>query len=330
LTIPTKTISATACANIALIKYWGKRDIVLNLPAVGSISLTLEALQTKTSVCFDPKLKRQQHKINAQTTSRPQLKRVEKFLDLLRHETGLNLHARVESFNNFPTGAGLASSASAFAALGLAATRALGLNYSQKELSVLARKGSGSAARSVYGGFVEMRKGINPDGEDAYAVQLQSKEYWDLRVLILVTSEKEKHISSTEAMKICAKTSPYYKKWIDESDADLSGMRTAIEMKDIEKLGELAEYSTFKMHALMISAWPAILYWNAKTVELIHQVQQLRKKGIPAFVTIDAGPQIKVITLPDYTSGLKDSFRGFNGIVKIIESRLGGDAEIQE
>jgi diphosphomevalonate decarboxylase len=323
-----KTATAVACANIALIKYWGKRNIALNLPAVGSISLTLEALKTQTRVTFDPTFEKDNLIINNQQASESQRERAANFLDIIREKSGISHYAEILSENNFPTGAGLASSASAFASLTLSATHAAGLNLNKKDLSGISRIGSGSAARSIYGGIVEMQKGKNQSGEEDFAVQLAPQDYWDLRLLILVTSKKEKKIGSTEAMKISAETSPYYKDWIDSSTKDLVEMRETIQTRDFEKLGDLAEYSALKMHALTLSSKPPILFWNSKTLELIEEVRKLRHDGIPAYFTIDAGPQVKVITLPDHINFLKKYFQSFRGIDDMIESKLGPDAKI--
>jgi diphosphomevalonate decarboxylase len=324
----SKTAQAVACANIALIKYWGKRDIVLNLPAVGSISLTLEALKTQTRLTYNPDLEKDHLVINGQQASESQRKRVENFLDIIRRKSGNSHFADIISENNFPTGAGLASSASAFAALSLAATHASGLELSKKDLSELSRRGSGSATRSIYGGIVEMKKGGHPSGKEDVAVQLASKDYWDLRILILITSGKEKKIGSTEAMNISANTSPYYQNWINSSGGDLDEMRNAIREKDFEKLGELAEYSALKMHALTLSSRPPVLYWNGTTLELIEEVRSLRKKGIPVYFTIDAGPQVKVISLAKHLSTLKKHFESFRGVENNIESVLGPDVTL--
>lgn len=328
MTQKPKTATAVACANIALIKYWGKRNIALNLPAVGSISLTLEALKTRTQISFDSTLNRDNLILNGQPASESQQNRIGEFLNIIRDKSESYLFANIISNNNFPTGAGLASSASGFAALSMAATHALGLNLDKKELSGLSRRGSGSATRSIYGGYVEMRKGDDPSGKDDFAIQLAPQDHWDLRLLVLITSEEQKKIGSTEAMNLTSKTSPYYRDWINSSGKDLDDMKDAIQNRDFEKLGDLAEYSAMKMHALILSAKPPIIYWNSKTLELIEQVRELRQSGIPAYYTIDAGPQVKVVTLPDHIEVLKKHFTSFPGIENIIESKLGPGTEI--
>jgi len=320
-----KSATALACANIALIKYWGKRDPILNLPAVGSISLTLDALQTKTRVIYNPELNQDLLTINNSEATDAQTKRVQKFLDIVRAKYGFREYATVISDNNFPTGAGLASSASAFAALSMAATCAAGQKMTKKDLSLLSRRGSGSAARSIYGGIVEMQTGEDPKGEKDYAIQLATPDYWGLRVLILITSAEEKKIGSTEAMNLSAETSPYYQQWVISAKSDLHEMKQAIQDKDFEKLGELSEFSALKMHALPLTSRPSVIYWNSGTLDLIEEVRILRQQGIPAYFTMDAGPQVKVITLSEYAGSLMNHFSHKKGIKRCIESKLGAD-----
>ena len=321
-----KSAFAVACANVALIKYWGKRNGMINLPAVGSISLTLEALKTRTRVTFDPELEADNLIINNHQATDHQQQRIAQFLNIIREKSGTHLFAKIISENNFPTAAGLASSASGFAALAMAAASALKLNLSKEALSGLSRLGSGSAARSIYGGIVEMQKGHDSSGKEDFAVQLAPPEYWDLRVLVLVTSKEEKKTGSTNAMNISAKTSPYYTSWVASSAADLDEMRDAIRKKDFEKLGDLTEFSTLKMHALTLSSKPPVIYWNSRTLELIEQTRELRFGGVPVYFTIDAGPQVKLITLPEHMKTLSQHFGSIPWIEKLLETKLGPDA----
>lgn len=321
---------ARAHANIALIKYWGKRDEQLNIPAVGSISLTLNALWTETEVIFDPKRSQDELVLNNRQATPDELRRTSRFLDLIRAIKKTTLKARVHSVNNFPTAAGLASSASGFAALTVAASEALGLKFSPKEWSVLARQGSGSAARSIFGGLVEMHTGQLPDGSDAFAEPLAPPDYWDLRLLIGITSARPKKIGSTEGMNRSRETSPYYRAWIESQSADLQEMREAIRQKDFQKLGELSEHSCLKMHALALSSRPGILYWNAITIDAMHAVRELRSKGVAAYFTIDAGPQIKVLCLPENEVRVRDMLRSINGIERIVVNKPGNGVQILE
>ena len=322
--------TAVAHSNIALIKYWGKHNSALNIPAVGSISLTVKELTTQTQIHFNPDMKHDVLILNGKRASHAIEDRSSKFLDIIRLKSGLRFYAEMVSQNNFPTGAGLASSASAFAALALAASKAAGKNYTKTQLSELARYGSGSAARSIYGGFVEMKIGQKSDGSDTVAVQLANPDYWQIKLLIIITATSQKEVGSTKGMNHTLNTSPYYPQWVNTSVIDIQEMRLAISNKDFEKMGELAEYNCLKMHALCLSARPAVIYWNQVTVELMHFVRELRNSGLPAYFTIDAGPQIKVITLAHYVGTLRKKLQVLPGIKKIIETDLGPDAKLVE
>lgn len=320
--------TAIAHANIALVKYWGKRDYRLNLPAVGSISMSLQELYTKTHILFDSNLDKDHLIIGHEAAAENQRVRVSKFLDLVRSISGIGYFAMVKTENNFPTGAGLASSASGFAALAVAACAALNLNLSGKELSILARQGSGSAARSIFGGFVEMKKGIEPDGSDCFAEKIAEANQWDLHMLIAITSEKEKSVGSTEGMKISEKTSPYYQNWIASSDEDIRACREAILKKDFSLLSEVAERSCLKMHALAMSSQPALIYWNDITLKLIHLIRGMRKNGIPVFFTIDAGPQVKAVCEADYVEHVRKNIVEIESVKKVIHTTIGQDARV--
>jgi len=322
--------TAIAHSNIALIKYWGKRRSTFNIPAVGSISLTLQELFTQTKVRFDPSLKQDMLILNGKRSSHEIEDRASRFLDLIRRKSDLPFKAQVVSHNNFPTGAGLASSASAFAALALAGSKAAGKTLTKVELSQLARLGSGSAARSIYGGFVEMKTGRKLNGQDAVAVRLAKPDFWPIKLLIVITTTLGKGIGSSQGMDHSKNTSPYYSQWIKTSVNDLAEMRLAIRNKDFEKMGELAEYSCLKMHSLCFSARPALIYWNQLTIELMHYIRELRNSGLPAYFTIDAGPQVKVLTLPEYGSTLRKKLHQVPGIKEIIETGPGPDAKVVE
>lgn len=286
---------ARANTNIALVKYWGKRDAALNLPAVGSLSLTLEGLSTRTSVAFDGSAAADSLVLNGEPADARALGRIAKFLDIVRARAGIKEHARVESANDFPTAAGLASSASAFAALALAATRAAGLQLDDRELSVLARRGSGSAARSIFGGFAEMQRGQRADGEDSFATPIASD--WDVRLVIAATVTGPKSTLSTDGMRHTAETSPYYDAWVRMSEADLKSARDAIARHDLEALGTVTEASCLSMHASAMAARPAVVYFHGATIEGWRIIQELRKSGVPAWFTCDAGPHVKALTV---------------------------------
>jgi diphosphomevalonate decarboxylase len=287
---------AEARTNIALVKYWGKRDAALNLPAVGSLSLTLDGLATRTEVRFDAALAADELSLNGESAAGEPLRRVSKLLDLVRERAGRSERARVVSSNDFPTAAGLASSASAFAALALASTRAAGLELTLRDLSILARRGSGSAARSIFGGFVEMHKGARPDGEDAFAEPLDGAQALDVRLVVAVTSEGPKETLSTDGMRRTMETSPYYAAWLATSEPDLAEARRAIVARDLEALGTVTERSCLAMHASAMAARPGIVYFLGATIEGFRAVQKLRGAGVPAWFTCDAGPHVKALT----------------------------------
>jgi len=317
------TAVARAHSNIALVKYWGKRDAALNTPAVGSISVTLAALHTDTRVTFRPGLRSDEFWLDG---SRSDATRVSRVLDLVRRRAATDQYAVVSSTNNFPTGAGLASSASGFAALAVAAAGASGLTLADRELSILARHGSGSAARSIFGGFAEMHAGVAADGSDSFAQQLLEPADWPVSVAVAITERGEKSINSTIGMVESAATSPFYRAWQDSADDDLAEMRAAIAARDFARLGELSEYNCLKLHALMLSTRPALIYWNAATVAAMHAVRGLRADGVPAYFTIDAGPQVKVLCLPPDAETVRAALALVPGVHEVRMSALGPGA----
>ena len=320
--------TARANSNIALIKYWGKRDTRLNLPAVGSISITMEGLHTTTSVQFNPEWTTDRVELNRAPADENTRERVSRFLDIIRNHAQIKDRARVTSANNFPTAAGLASSASAFAALAAAAASAAGLTVSPARLSEWARRGSGSAARSVFGGFVEMHKGRQADGSDAVAQPLAAADFWDVRILIAITSEQAKQTGSTGGMQQSKTSSVYYPAWVQTAEEDLSAMRSALLHKEFTRVGELSEYSCLKMHALALSGRPGLLYWNGATMEVMHAVRALRRQGTEAYFTIDAGPQVKVLCLPETQDVVEQTLRQIPGVLRVITTRPGGGVRL--
>jgi diphosphomevalonate decarboxylase len=317
--------SAKAHPNIALVKYWGKSNDGLNLPATGSLSITLDALHTRTSIRFDPALAEDEIWLDG-AQAPDQTQRIGAFLDLMRARARTDTHARLESTNDFPTGAGLASSASGFAALAIAADRALGLGLAPPELSVLARRGSGSAARSIFGGFVEMAAGTREDGEDAFATPLLEPGAWPLEVVIAMTTREKKAVGSSAGMAHTRETSPFYRDWIRATIADLADARAAVLARDFGKLAWVSEASCLAMHAVMLSARPSLVYWNPATLECIQRIRALRGGGTGVFFTIDAGPQVKAICLPGDASTVADALRDATGVEKVLIGGLGAGA----
>ncbi len=332
MAITDRTNERNACAragaNFALVKYWGKANAELNTPAVGSISITLDSLWTETRVELRDDLAVDEFTLNGASRA-DGLARVSACLDLLRTVAGSNARARITSVNNFPTGAGLASSASGFAALVVAGAKALDLSLTPRELSILARRGSGSAARSIFGGFVEMHAGMAADGMDSFAEPLQGADAWPLEVVIAVTAKGEKAVGSGSGMTRSAGSSPYYPAWVAEQPADLAAARAAIRARDFGALADVAEHNCLKMHAAAMAARPPLVYWNGTTVECLRAVQALRASGVPVFFTIDAGPQLKAICEPAARPRVEAAMRQVPGVLDLLTSRLGPGAELR-
>ena len=324
---PLPCATARAHSNIALIKYWGKRDPQLNLPAVGSISITLDGLYTDTTVVFEPALEHDHVELNGRVAP---AERFTRFLDLVRCRAGIRHAARIVSANNFPTGAGLASSASGFAALALASCRAAALDPDPRALSILARQGSGSAARSIYGGIVAMHRGERSDGLDAFAECVLAADEWPLEVVVAITEHRAKTINSSIGMGATAERSDFYQAWLDHAERDLGALRDAVAARDFATLGELAEHSCLKMHGLMLSARPGLIYWNAATVAAMHAVRALRADGVPVFFTVDAGPQVKAVCAPGHAQQVAAALDRVEGVLETRSVGLGPAAFILE
>jgi diphosphomevalonate decarboxylase len=241
-----------------------------------------------------------------------------------------SLKARIMSRNNFPTAAGLASSAAGFAALAKAVNEALKLGLGDRELSMLARRGSGSATRSIHSGFVEWRRGEKEDGKDCYAEQLFPPEHWpDLRMVIAVTSKKDKKVKSRAGMSQSVANSPFYKAWREDVvPGHIESMKRAIKDKDFQLLGQTAEANALMMHAVAMATSPPVIYWNAGTMDIIHAVMDWRDQGLECYFTIDGGPQVKILCLDKDEKEIASRARAFPNIEDIIITRPGQGARI--
>jgi diphosphomevalonate decarboxylase len=314
---------AVAHSNIALAKYWGKADVARNLTAVPSLSLTLAGLRTITTVAFDRDLGADEGVLGGAPLAGKPLTRVQKLLDRVRALAGTRAFARVESTNDFPTASGLASSASGFAALALAATRAAGLTLSLEEVSALAREASASAARSLFGGFVALEAGAER------AERVCAGDYFPLAMVVAVTTAGEKSTGSTDGMQHTAATSPYYPAWVTDAPRVYARVRAALMARDFEALGVAAEQSALAMHASMLAADPAVIYFSPATLAVMHRVRELRRGGLPAFFTMDAGPHVKVLTLPERTQELEVELAAVPGVTRLIVTGPGPDASVE-
>ena len=316
--------SAVAHPNVALVKYWGKRKAAGNLPAAGSLSLTLGHLSTRTTVRFNRDLGQDSLTLNG-GRSRRDLPRVRDCLAPLRQRAGNAWPAAVESVNDFPTGAGLASSASGMAALALAAAAALGVSDDLALVGGAAMAGSGSAPRSLHGGIVLLS--INAAGEWECRSLLEPDE-WPLKVAVAVTASGPKAMDSRSAMQLTRRNSPFYAAWLRGQDADLEEACRSIRHRDFERLSQLAEHNCLKMHASMLGARPGVLYFNGATVECMHRVRDLARAGSPVFFTVDAGPQVKAVCLPEALDEVAEALRQVPGVLEVLTGGLGAGARI--
>jgi len=321
----THQATALAHPNIAFIKYWGNRDDQLRLPLTGSLSMTLDGLDTFTRVNFNPDLTTDRFILNGLEQSGAALERVAHFLDHVRRLAGIPLFAQVESTNNYPSGAGIASSAAAFAALALATSKAAGLNLTETELSRLARLGSGSACRSVPGGFAEWLPGSGD--ADSYAVQIAPPEHWDLVDLIVVVDRSEKAVGSSAGHKL-AETSPLQALRIASVPERLEQCRTAVLTRDFERLAQVVELDSEWMHAVMRTSNPPLYYWKPATEVVLWNVRAWRAQGHAVCATVDAGPNVHVIALAEEVSWAEAQLRALPGVQEVLTAKPGGGARI--
>jgi diphosphomevalonate decarboxylase len=280
-----------APANIALVKYWGKRNTELNLPITSSLSVSLGEFGTKTQVLLSNKdeliINNQKFASNTEA-----MQRLIKFLDLFRQTN--NQYFKVECTSNIPMAAGLASSSAAFASIVQALNDLYQWQLPMSKLSILARIGSGSACRSLWQGFVKWQKGKRKDGMDSYATPL-AQTWPDLRIGLLICDSQPKAISSREAMEITKRTALCYKLWPQNVKESMPLVEKAIAEHNFALLGQTAEHNALTMHAYMLAAAPTICYFSPRTIEIFHKIWGLRKEGMNLYFTQDAGANVKLI-----------------------------------
>jgi diphosphomevalonate decarboxylase len=319
------TASALAHPNIAFIKYWGNRDSALRLPVNGSISMNLDGLFTRTTVSFQPSLGVDELIINDREVAGKGLERVSAILDQVRQAARLNLKAEVVSENNFPTGAGIASSAAAFAALALAASRAAGLDWPESAISRLARLGSGSASRSVPAGFVEWNMGTGD--QDCYAVSIAPPGHWALADCVAIVSAGHKTTGSTEGHAL-ASTSPLQTARVADAPRRLDICRRAILERDFDSLAAIIEHDSDIMHAVMMTSQPALFYWKPATLTVMEAVREWRASGRPVAYTLDAGPNVHVICPLETASSVSELLKALPGVSSVLLARVGQAARL--
>ena len=321
------TATAIANPNLAFIKYWGNRNNTLRLPMNGSISMNLDGLYTRTTIRFQAGLSSDRLSINGYEVTGKGLDRISYILDIIRGMVNLHDRAEVISENNFPSGAGIASSASAFAALALAGSKAAGLDLSEPALSRLARRGSGSASRSIPGGFVEWQAGTSD--EESFAFSIAEPGHWDLVDCIAIVSTAHKKIGSTEGHSL-APTSPLQAARVEDAARRLDICRKAILERDFEAFASIVELDSDMMHSVMMTSTPALHYWKPASLEVMSCVRQWRVEGIQVCYTVDAGPNVHVLCPEAEIRNVEKRLREVKGVSNVLVARAGGPAKIIE
>ena len=319
--------TALAHPNIAAIKYWGNRDETLRLPANGSISINLNRLFTRTTVSFQSSLPFDELVFNGHEATGQALERISSILDLVRQKAEIKERAEIISENNFPSGAGIASSASAFAALALAASKAAGLDLSERELSRLARRGSGSAARSIPDGFVEWQMGSSD--EDSFAYSIAGHGHWALCDCIAIISSSHKKTGSTEGHAL-AGTSPFQAARVEDAPRRIEICRSAILKRDFEAFGAIVELDSDMMHAVMMTSQPALHYWLAASLAVMQEVREWREGGLSACYTVDAGANVHVLCPEKAAEEVAMRLHKIPGVKDVLTANVGGAARIVE
>ncbi|MEA3354943.1 MAG: diphosphomevalonate decarboxylase [Patescibacteria group bacterium] len=314
-----------APVNLALIKYWGKKNTELRIPANSNLSICLNKLGTRTEVEFKKELKNDEVIIDDKEVIGRDRDRVVNHLNKIRKVANKNLKARVVSKNNFPKKAGLSSSASGFAALTLAGTKAIGLNLNKKDLSRLARMGSGSACRSIDDGWVEWLAGDSD--KNSYGKSIFSKDYWEIRILVVVLSQKEKRVSSTDGHAV-ANTSPFFKTRLNNVNKRLKDLKEAINQKDFSKFGELIEDDCLSMHSVMLTSKPNLVYWLPETVRVMRSVQSWRENGLESYFTVNTGQNVFVVCKPGNEDELADKLSQLKGVIEVRRDGIGKGARL--
>lgn len=317
--------TAIAHSNIAFVKYWGNRDQQLRLPYNDSLSMNLSAATTTTTVSFAEDLNTDRLTIDGEKHIGPALDRVSRHLDLIRLRAGIRLRASVQSRNSFPMGTGIASSASGFAALTMAAAQAAGLRLTEAELSALARRGSGSAARSIPGGYVLWHAGSGD--RDSYAESVFPPEHWDLRDIVAIVSRRHKGLGSSDGHG-AAEGSPLFAGRLAAMAETMSSLRGALASRDLPRFGAILEAEALSLHAVAMTGRPAALYWSPATVALMQQAHAWRAEGLPVWFTLDAGPNVHLICEGKDATALESALRNLDYVEAILANRVAGAAHL--
>jgi len=317
--------TARAFPNIALIKYWGNRDHTLRLPASSSLSMNMDGLHTTTTVAFDTSQSDDAVVLDGVEQSGAAKDRVVRLIDRVRSMAGIDARAQVESRNNFPAGAGLASSASGFAALAVASAAAAGLHLDEASLSRLARLGSGSAARSVPGGYVEWQAGV--DDASSFAFSIAPPEHWDLRDAIAIVDATHKSVGSTQGHAL-ADTSPLHAARVATIPDRLRRVKEALLARDFVTMAPLVEADALAMHAVMMTSEPPLLYWQPATMTIMHAVRTWREEGMPVCFTIDAGANVHCLCEARVADEVRQRLMRIDGVQEVLLVGPGGAAHV--
>ncbi|MCI0709804.1 MAG: diphosphomevalonate decarboxylase [Chloroflexi bacterium] len=317
--------TCVATSNIAFVKYWGRIDDKLRLPMNGSVSMNISGATTTTTVEFDSSPDADVVELQGKTLDEQQIQRVSKHLDRIRQLAGFTSRAKVVSHNNFPMGAGIASSASAFAALTVAGTAAAGLELSERDLTILARQGSGSACRSVPAGFVQWHYGET--NEDSFAEQIAPPEHWNLHDLIAVVQTEHKAVSSAQGNALVS-TSPFNEVRVREAHRSVEVIRRAILDKDFTTFGEEIEREAIRLHVIAMTSRPPIFYWSPVTLAIIQAVSQWRTEGLESYYTIDAGANVHVIVQAQDAERVVQRLAAMDGVQDVLRNQPGQGAQL--
>jgi len=316
-------VTAIARPNLALIKYWGRKNEELRLPANGSISINLSEMTTTTTVEFSEIFQSDQIQIGKKDAIEDS-SRIVKHLDRIRKLANSDLCAKVVSINNFPSSTGLSSSSSGFAALTLAASSAIGLDLSEKELSILARQGSGSACRSIPSGWVEWHDSGSSNG--SFATSIFANDHWDILDVVAVVSVEKKAISTSMGQK-SATTSPFFKTRINSIGQKIDSIKKYITERDFNSFGELVEHEALEMHSIMFTSTPSLIYWSVGTLQLMKDIQKWRNEGLPIYFTINTGQDIHILVEKENLNALKKKLINIPYIQKIFVNKVSDGAK---
>jgi len=313
-----KKVTARAPANIALIKYWGKRSKAQRIPLNDSFSINLDEATTTTTVEFNPNLRNDEIEFIGEHCQDEECVRVINHLDRIRKRAKTKLYARVCTKNSFPKGTGIASSASGFAALTVAATASIGLHLNEKETTILARLGSGSACRSIPDGFAWWHAGTS--SKSSFAESVFPSTWWNIVDVICIVSKETKKVSSSDGME-AVKTSPFWKPRVKGIPEKITQLYQAIKTRNIISMGEILEEDAISMHCVMMTQNPPLFYWNEYTMRVIEAVYALRAEGVPAYFTMDAGPNVHILCRHEDAETIGNTMKSVGGVQTVIQAK---------